>query len=785
MARFGGPILSALQHSRRASGIPPNCPWMEAIVERRYFLVDSAEKLDELRAQLAQVSRVAIDTETTGLDIYSPDFQLVGVCLATSPWEGAYIPVNHENFAGIQYQPDNIDNVVVADFLREVFATKDVVMHNAAYDRPVLAKTLSLDFDVTQCDDTKVGMHLVDENQRKGLKYLSAKWLGATEMDVKFIDVKTDVSDWLRKTLVQTDKEDAISVKTGRKYKKNVYSLPSDWQEQLKTKFFEVAKDSTATPLKFLFDFFSNFFSVLKLRNMAEYEGSVPNNFKYLPVSIAQYYAIDDAMNTYGVWLETATRLELDGTFSLYKDIDLAVDDIMMRASYRGIRVDKDMLRGYGEMLNERIQQAESEAFALLSEFVPSSVLIDNAWPDGTPFNANTVLSSTQQLQHLLFDYLGFPKMETTNSGNPSTNKNSLEKLLHEKARLTQHEDTAKKFIRLKLQIADIKKILTTYTYSLADKGDEASRIHPNFNITGTVSGRMSSSEPNFQNMPRLLPEELLERPWLQGVDIRRSMHAEKDHIFVDFDYSAMEMVVCAALSGDDNMRTLLNDKRDLHAHTARYAFDVGHDLNDKEFKNQFKVERQAAKIVNFAIIYGGTEWTLQRNFGFSPMQAVQLIEGYFKAYPGVKKWMGDVYAVLRTDGRITYPEYGFIKRLDMPNVPRGSREYDRQYSAALRSSQNALIQGTSAYIVKDAIRQMHAEFLRRGMAARVSFQVHDEIGCITPLSEAREVFDIMHSVMHRELNGVKLRADGGYKFSMSKSEEYATLEEALEHIPW
>jgi len=749
-------------------------------MERKYQLITTQDDLENYLEKLKGTERVALDTETTGLDVFAEDFKLVGVCLATSPWEGAYIPVNHENFADLEYQPDNVPEEAVKPFLEEVFANTSVVMHNSPYDRPVLKQTLGLDFDTTFSDDTLIAMHLVDENQKKSLKELSKQFLGASEEKISFTELKKEIGDYLRNELIVTEKRDAISPKTGRKYKKNFYSLPDNWLQSLGNEFRKFAKDSTATPIKFLFDFFAHFFSVLKGRSLVSYDGRMPTDFRYLPVDIAKYYAVDDAMNTFGLWLEAATRLELDDTYSLYSDIDLVVSDIMMKAQHEGIQIDKDLLHSFGTRLGEKMEELEGEAFALLSDFLPPSVLLDDEWEDGTSFNPNTVLTSNKQLQYILYNHLGYPVLDTTASGNPSIANKVLKKLLHEKPQ-NGHEAKAKEFIRKKLQMADINKILTTYTYSLAEQADVNSRIHPSFNVAGTVSGRMSSRNPNFQNMPRLLPEELEERPYLQGIDIRQAMVADEGHIFVDFDYTAMEMVVCAALSNDENMRELLNNKRDLHAYTARYAFNVGHDLDDKEFKKQFKIERQNAKIVNFAVIYGGTEWTLQKNFGMSNGEANKLIQGYFQAYPGVDKWMKDTYKTLRTDGYIVYPEYGFIKHLDLPNAPRGSREYDRQMAAALRSSQNALIQGYSAYIVKDAIRKMQAIFEKKGMKSRVLFQVHDEIGVHAPIDEAQEVYDIMHKVMEREVNGVQLRAEGEFKFTMSKSEEYSTLEAALE----
>lgn len=312
---------------------------------------------------------------------------------------------------------------------------------------------------------------------------------------------------------------------------------------------------------------------------------------------------------------------------------------------------------------------------------------------------------------------------------------------------------------------------------------DQDDRIHTSYNTVGTVSGRMSSSDPNLQNLPRLLPEELADKPYLQGVDIRSAFVADPGYVFVTADYTSMELVVCAAVSGDENMRRLLNEGRDLHAHTAKYAFKVGMDLDDKTFKVQHKDLRQKAKIVNFALIYGGTEYTLIRNFGFSEEEARQLIQGYFEAYPTVKVWMEEVYRQLEEQGYVVYPDYGYVKRMDLPEVLKKAKkeiwpiilnndpEARRQYYGALRSCQNALIQGYSAFVVKEAIVRMQERFQKEGLDAQVIFQVHDEIGVLAAVKDAKRVAQIILEVMERNLNGVLLTAEPEFKRSMSKVE--------------
>jgi len=178
-------------------------------------------------------------------------------------------------------------------------------------------------------------------------------------------------------------------------------------------------------------------------------------------------------------------------------------------------------------------------------------------------------------------------------------------------------------------------------------------------------------------------------------------------------------------------------------------------------------------------MIYGGTEWTLVKNFGFSESEAKAAVQGYFEGFPGVKVWMEEVYRQLEERGYVVYPEYGYIKRMDAKK-PANTWDKDamRQYRAALRTCQNALIQGYSAFIVKEAIVKLHQAFRQAGMQARVAFQVHDEIGVLAPYAEAEQVAGMMEGIMTRWLGAVKLCSDIEFKRTMSKNEKSLTLEE-------
>lgn len=741
------------------------------------YAVVTRQELPSLLERLKRYERIAIDTETTGLEIFKPEFRLVGLALAPSPSEGFYLPIAHEDFGGLRYQPENLPLEEVRAFLLELLAHVRPVYHNAAYDRLVLAKTLSIPFERSYGDDTMIALHLMDENHPSSLKEWAKTVLGIREQVTTLPELELN--------LFAEEYEYALN-KAGRRYRKRTYRLREDWLEQVYA-FFKRYLHRGAVSYNLLYKLISGVFGALRARGVVAYTGAFPNDFRYFPVQLAAEYALDDVMNTYALWEHVQVFLDMHPKLDrLYLEIELPVNDVMTRATYRGVRVNQNHLRQVKDTLLARLEEAKNRAYTALAELIPPEKLMG-------VYNLDTVLNSAIQLRKILYEELGFPVVETTDSGEASTSRTAIQTLLQQKhtpRRAPHLKEKAYAFLQAKLEYEAIKKLLSTYTDSLIEKLDPDSRIHTFYNTVGTVSGRMSSSDPNLQNLPRLLPEEVAEKPYLQGVDIRKAFEADQGYVFVSADYTSMELAMCAAVSGDATMRDLLNQGRDLHAYTARYAFKVGMDLDDKAFKERYKDYRQKAKVVNFALIYGGTQYTLIRNFGFSEEEASQLIEGYFQAYPRVKTWMEEVYRELEEKGYVEYPIYGYIKRMDLPEKLRRARKelwphllasdrsLARQYHAALRTCQNALIQGLSAFVVKEAIVQIDRRLREEGLDAWVAYQVHDEIGVQANVKHAKRVMEIMLECMVREVNGVKLEAEPELKRTMSKAEKPIKEEE-------
>ena len=737
---------------------------------RNYHLVGEHNFSQMLQA-VEQASLVALDTETTCLNVYSPDFQLVAFAVATDENTAWYLPVAHENFL-LEYQPPNLTGKQVQEFLNLVLR-KPLVFHNAAYDIRVIAHTCRIPIEQIHGDDTMLALHLMDENHPLSLKAWAKTLLNLEESSAVIEPPELLDSDFVYH----------VNPATGRKSRRKEYRLKPDWMDLVVTTF--KAHHNGGVSFDALYAYIAKVFQQIKHRGLVDFPGAFPKNFQFFPVQIAHIYALDDAINTLNLWRHVEIFFDMNPQlYKLYTEIELPVNRIMTRATHTGILVDKEALLEVKKQINARMEEKAEEAKELLRLLLPLEVAEQYTNP----------LNSPMQLSEILYTHLGYKVVEETAKGQASTSKTALSKLLELKPKNPAKAPLAKAFLEAKVAYEALKKLASTYTDSILDQLDPHDVLHTSFNTVGTVSGRMSSSDPNLQNLPRLLPEELESKPYLQGIDIRRVFKARPGKVFVAADYTSMELVVCAAVSGDATMRELLNQGRDLHVYTAKYAFKIGTELDDKDFKKQYKDLRQKAKIVNFALIYGGTEFTLMKNFNFPENEAKALIAGYFEAYPGVASWMDSVYRQLETTGYVTYPDYHYIKRMDLPEalrkLPRSKwplvlnndREAKRQYMGALRSCQNALIQGYSAFVVKEAIVNIQNELDARKIPAQVVAQVHDEIVCEADAAFAAEVVQVMLRHMQRVVNGVNLSAEPEVKYTLSKAEEPLTLDQGALH---
>jgi DNA polymerase I-like protein with 3'-5' exonuclease and polymerase domains len=784
-------------------------------MNRHYTLLDDAavRRTPHWHATLEQIVQeirrnggiYSIDTETSSLNPFERDFKLVGFVLATTPEHGYYLPLAHTS-DGLDEsyfiardggeRPRNVSKEHVLELLDRLNNERfRAVYHNSAFDRIVLKRTLGVPLEQSAGEDTILIAHLLDENDSLSLKSLAQRYLGVQEELPKVTQRELDegLDERLFDELVTT-----ATAKNGRAYKKRVRRLRPDWEACLEE--YAETFSGGALPYQFVMQLVGRSYALMKKHGEVTFEGSWSGDFRHVPIGMAMRYACDDTMNTlalYALFRDVYLDLEPE-LLRLYEEVERPVNDVMTAATERGIKVDSAYLSRTKRTLLERAEEIYEEALKSVREIIPKERKDE--------FNLDTLMTSAPQLATLLYDVVGFAVPERTPSGAPSASKTALKKLLEMRA--PHKADKAKEFIRKKLEYQDVNKLLTTYTDSLLELVDDEGRIHPWYKIFGTVSGRMSCAEPNFQQMPRLTPEEIAKKPWLYGIDIRAAFHADDDYVFVSADWSGMEMAVGAGVSGDEALIQLLAEGRDLHVYTGKQAILIVHEqLSEEHFEERFGMSREAflalddsafkesktlkpwrqdAKVVNFSQLYAGTWWTLHKAFGFPEAKARMLEQAFKRAYPGLTSWMERVYEELNAHGEVRYPEYGYVKRMDVPDETlrfHDPRAYERQYQAALRTCLNALIQGYSAFIAKEAVVKTARELQRAGLNAQVMYQIHDEIGLMVHRNDALRAQEILVGNMRRHVGEVFLNAEPELKHTMSKSERPLTSASVLSNI--
>jgi DNA polymerase-1 len=342
----------------------------------------------------------------------------------------------------------------------------------------------------------------------------------------------------------------------------------------------------------------------------------------------------------------------------------------------------------------------------------------------GVEFNIN----SPKQLGQILFDKLNLPVIKKTKTGY-STSADVLEKLA------PQHE-----IVEKVLHYRQIGKLYNTYIEGLKKEIAPDGKIHTRFNQTITATGRLSSTEPNLQNIPIRLEE---------GRKVRQIFVPSTPGLkILSADYSQVELRVLAHISGDKRLQQAFQDEKDIHTRTAMDVFDV------EEHEVTPRMRRQA-KAVNFGIIYGISPFGLAQNLNISNKEAQAFINKYFEKFPDVKKYMETIVEKARQDGYVTTL---FHRRRYLPDVY--SADFHRR-SFAERTAMNTPIQGSAADIIKYAMIQIDQEMIRRGLKSRMLLQVHDELIFEVPEEELTEMKELVREKMENSLElEVPLKVD-------------------------
>ncbi|MCI8980908.1 MAG: DNA polymerase I [Hungatella sp.] len=380
--------------------------------------------------------------------------------------------------------------------------------------------------------------------------------------------------------------------------------------------------------------------------------------------------------------------------WSLFVEVEMPLIYSLYHMEQAGIRVEKERLKEYGDNLKVQIDVLEKEIHQLAGE----------------EFNIN----SPKQLGEILFEKMKLPHGKKTKTGY-STAAEVLEKLAPEYP-----------LVRKILDYRQLAKLNSTYAEGLSGFIREDGRIHGTFNQTITATGRISSTEPNLQNIPVRM--EL-------GRQIRKIFVPEEGYTFVDADYSQIELRVLAHMSGDDRLIQAYRQAQDIHAITASEVFHI-------PLGEVTPLQRRDAKAVNFGIVYGISAFGLSEDLSISRKEAVDYIDKYFETYPGVKAFLDKQVEDGKAKG---YVASMFKRRRPIPELKSGNFN---QKSFGERVAMNSPIQGTAADIMKIAMINVDRELRRRGLRSRIVLQVHDELLVETWKPEMEEVVEILETRM-------------------------------------
>ncbi len=406
--------------------------------------------------------------------------------------------------------------------------------------------------------------------------------------------------------------------------------------------------------------------------------------FAQVDVAKAAQYACEDADQTLGVHLVLWPQLQANDRLRGIYTLEMASSEALFRIERNGVLIDAPTLAAQSHELGQRIVQLEAEAYEIA----------------GQPFN----LASPKQLGEIFFDKLGMPVVKKTATGARSTDEEVLEKLALDyplPAKLLEHRS--------------LSKLKGTYTDKLAQLANpRTGRVHTHYAQAIAVTGRLSSNEPNLQNIPIRTPE---------GRRVRAAFVAPPGRVIASADYSQIELRIMAHLSGDEALLHAFRDNLDVHRATAAEVFGVAVGQVSSE-------QRRYAKVINFGLIYGMSSFGLAKSLAIETKAAAAYIDRYFQRYPGVKRYMDDTRALAKKQG---FVETVLGRRLYLPeiNSPNGPRR-----SGAERAAINAPMQGTAADLIKLAMVQVQEVLDAQKPEVLMVLQVHDELVFELPESD-------------------------------------------------
>ncbi len=458
----------------------------------------------------------------------------------------------------------------------------------------------------------------------------------------------------------------------------------------------------------------------IKLKDLIG-SGKKELNFMNVPINLAADYAAEDADVTFQAWKILKKELVKKSVYSVYQNIDKPMISVLIDAELKGIEVDKIQLQRLSEFFEKKLSELESRIFTTV----------------GVKFN----IGSPKQLGEILFEKLKLPGGKKNKSGSFQTGADILEDLSSKGFEITSHL----------LEWRKISKLKSTYSDSLMlHVNNFTGRVHSSFNLAGTSTGRLSSSDPNLQNIPIRDAE---------GKKIREAFIAREGAKLLSLDYNQIELRLLAHIADVKGLKEAFKNNIDIHSSTASQIFKVPIENVDASL-------RRKAKAINFGIIYGISSFGLSRNLKITRSESQEFIDNYFKQFPEIKDYMKTTVEMARNSGFVTTL---FNRRIYLPNIdtkgPAGG--------FAERAAINAPIQGSASDIIKRAMIKIH-EFLKESqLEADLLLQVHDELIFETNNDNIDEIqkkgSEIMEKATLPYLKlDVPLKVEGGYGINWS-----------------
>lgn len=576
-----------------------------------YHTILSLDELDAVVAELGQSDGFAIDTETTNQDPMRAE--LVGISLATTPYEAVYLPLGHLYLGA----PTQLNKDVVLERLRDVLEDPALPKYgqNIKYDYIVLSRQ------------------------------------GITLRGVAF---DTMVAGYLINPSRRANNLDALS----RAY---LNHIPISYEE--------VAG-----------------------------KGARQITFDQVDIERATAYSAEDADLTLRLQNTLAPLLDEFSLTSLFQDVEMPLVEVLAALEMRGVMVNETHLREMSKSLQTQMDALLHDIFLAADE----------------EFNVN----SSQQLQRILFDKLQLPAGKRTKSGGRSTDVSVLENLA------VEHD-----LPRLILEYRQLAKMKSTYADALPQLiHPQTGRIHTSLNQTITETGRLSSSNPNLQNIP--VRSEL-------GMEIRRAFVADPGYKLISADYSQIELRLLAHFTEDPVLIDAFREGQDIHTRTAMEVFGVDQEDVDGNM-------RRMAKTVNFGIIYGLSPFGLARRLHIANDEARAYIDNYFARYPSVKQYLDGIIAAAREQGYVTTL---LQRRRYLPEINNRNRNIRE---AAERTAINMPFQGSAADLIKLAMVHLHRHIQSERLPCDMLLQIHDELLFEVPETEVTDLLPSIKSIMEQ-----------------------------------